>query len=825
MLKRLRRYICVLLTAAMVMMFTPVFGITVSADTSGDGWSFDEATGALTITTNGGTTSWRSSCDKTLVQSVEIQEGVTSIGSSAFSGCTALVSIEIPDSVMSIGNQAFTSCYKLESIKIPNGVTSIGLMTFWDCLDLASIEIPDSVTSIGNFAFVGCRSLTSIEMPNNVISIGWSAFYDCTGLVSIEIPDSVTSIGGAAFEGCSNLTSITIPNSVESIGDEAFKDCSSLDKIIYPSGLDVSNASIPDTATQVKYTVNNGEVTITEIILPDGKDSVEIPDTIGGKTVTIPKELMKDVIHDHEGGTATCQKVAVCDICGQEYGDLAAHSLTHTELKEATCTEDGNIEYWTCSVCEKYFSDANGTEEVSSYDIVIDAFGHNYENGICTLCYKVDPDHEHTGGTATCIQKAVCDICGKEYGDLASHRLTKTAAVPATCTETGKDKYWTCSVCGEYFSDENGTEKILSLDDIVIAALGHDYVNGKCTRCQEIKPDHEHIGGTATCTQKAVCDICGEEYGELAAHASDSGTVTKKPTTSETGVKTFKCTVCGYVIKTETIPALGGGSETPTEPSKPTDPLDPSEPTDPVIPDKPFIPSRPDNGIPFIKNENGATGWDVIKAKTENADRGSVITIDMNGVTVVPGNIFDAFKGKDVTVVFDLGEDITWSVNGKDITSDKTSDIDFSVKADTKNIPVDVINNITGERYSIQISLSHNGELGFTAVLSINLGSENAELYAALYFYNDGDLTFVDESMIAGDGTAKLKFTHASDYLIVIDEKSNGNVEKPDNSGETSEPGKSDTEDDNPSTGIAVSLTPLTAALAVVVITANRRRK
>lgn len=798
MLKRLRRYICVLLTAAMVMMFTPVFGITISADTSGDGWFFDEATGALTITTNGGTTSWRSSCDKTLVQSVEIQDGVTSIGSSAFSGCTALASIEIPDSVMSIGNQAFTGCYKLESIKIPNGVTSIGLMTFWDCLDLASIEIPDSVTSIGNFAFVGCRSLTSIEMPNSVISIGWSAFYDCTGLASIEIPDSVTSIGGAAFEGCSsltsitmpnnvesigneafegcsNLTSITIPNSVESIGDEAFKDCSSLDKIIYPSGLDVSNASIPDTATQVKYTVNNGEVTITEIILPDGKDSVEIPDTIGGKTVTIPKELMKDVIHDHEGGTATCQKVAVCDICGQEYGDLAAHSLTHTELKEATCTEDGNIEYWTCSVCDKNFGDENGTAEIT--DTAIPA---------------------------------------------ADHTMTHTERKEPTCTETGNIEYWTCSKCNKTFSDSEGNTGVT---DTGIGALGHDYVNGKCTRCQEIKPDHEHIGGTATCTQKAVCDICGEEYGELAAHTSDSGTVTKKPTTSETGVKTFKCTVCGYVIKTETIPALGGGSGTPTEPSKPTDPLDPSEPTDPVIPDKPFIPSRPDNGIPFIKNENGKTGWNAIRAEAEIAAKGGTITVDMNGVTVVPGNIFDAFKGKDVTVVFDLGEDITWSVNGKDITSDKTSDIDFSVKADTKNIPVDVINNITGERYSIQISLSHNGEFGFTAVLSINLGSENAELYAALYFYNDGDLTFVDESVIAGDGTAKLKFTHASDYLIVIGEKSNGNVEKPDNSGETSEPGKSDTEDDNPSTGIAVSFTPLTAALAVVVITANRRRK
>lgn len=110
MLKKLRRYICILLTAAMTMMFTAAAGITAGAELSGTGWLFDETTGALTITTNDGTTAWRSSCDKKLVQSVEIQEDVTSIGNSAFSGCTALVSIEIPDSVQSIGSQAFTSC-------------------------------------------------------------------------------------------------------------------------------------------------------------------------------------------------------------------------------------------------------------------------------------------------------------------------------------------------------------------------------------------------------------------------------------------------------------------------------------------------------------------------------------------------------------------------------------------------------------------------------------------------------------------------------------------------------------------------------------------
>ena len=162
-----------------------------------------------------------------------ITYSVTSIGYSAFDGCSSLTSITIPNSVTSIGGSAFYECTSLTSITIPNSVTSIGEKAFYECYGLKSITIPNSVTSIGESAFESCSGLTSITIPNSVTSIGERAFFECSGLTSVTIGNSVTSIGELAFAWCSGLTSINIPNSVTSIGNFAFRFCSGLTSPVY----------------------------------------------------------------------------------------------------------------------------------------------------------------------------------------------------------------------------------------------------------------------------------------------------------------------------------------------------------------------------------------------------------------------------------------------------------------------------------------------------------------------------------------------------------------------------------------------------------------
>lgn len=178
---------------------------------------------------------------------------------------------------------------------------------------------------------------------------------------------------------------------------------------------------------------------------------------------------------------------------------------------------------------------------------------------------------------------------------------------------------------------------------------------------------------------------------------------------------------------------------------------------------------------PYIKDDSGKEGWDVIKPQLEEAKAGDTVTVAMNGTTVVPKDVIDSIKGKDTTLVLDMGNGLSWKIYGKDIT-DAAGDIDFDVTvgADAgKSIPVDVINNVTGEHSSLNLTLAYDGEFGFAATLTVNMESKNAGLYANLFYYNEqtGELEFISAGQIDPDGNVELVFTHASDYTIVVDAK------------------------------------------------------
>ena len=225
--------------------------------------------------------------DNDTIKNVVIEDGVTSIGNSAFESCGGLTSVTIPDSVTSIGNFAFSGCEGLTNITIPNSVTCIGMKVFGGCSGLTSITIPNSVTSIDEGAFEFCSSLTSIFLPDGITSIGVGAFVNCESLTDITIPDGVTNIGDWAFEECSNLTSITIPDGVTSIGDWAFYHCNSLTNITIPGSVtnighstffgckNLTSITILDGVTSIGMSVFSSCESLTDIIIPNSVTSIE----------------------------------------------------------------------------------------------------------------------------------------------------------------------------------------------------------------------------------------------------------------------------------------------------------------------------------------------------------------------------------------------------------------------------------------------------------------------------------------------------------------------------------------------------------------------
>lgn len=220
------------------------------------------------------------------------------------------------------------------------------------------------------------------------------------------------------------------------------------------------------------------------------------------------------------GGTATCTHKAVCEVCGGEYGEMAAHSFTAEKAEAqylksaATCTEKA-IYYKSCAV---YGLSSEGTADEATF-FSGNALDHNWgawtsnEDGThtrtCTVdgcsagtqtenCIDANKDHkcdicdyiisecaddnkdhkcdycgkkltEHTGGKATCKDKAKCEVCGAEYGELDAKNHTNLNHFPATAatkTTEGNIEYWYCEGCGKYYSDKDGTKGIKKADTV-----------------------------------------------------------------------------------------------------------------------------------------------------------------------------------------------------------------------------------------------------------------------------------------------------------------------------------------------------------------------
>ena len=162
--------------------------------------------------------------------------------------------------------------------------------------------------------------------------------------------------------------------------------------------------------------------------------------------------------------------------------------------------------------------------------------------------------------------------------------------------------------------------------------------------------------------------------------------------------------------------------------------------------------------------------------KIEDAKEGSTVKITLRtGQTKLDKEVFEELAGRDVTLEISLPGGVTWTVNGEDIpkTADLT-DLDMGVSLNTSTIPVDLINAITGEIGTVQLTLKHDGPFGFTMTLTAPVGKENEGLWANLYHYDEdaGEMVYQTAAQVDEDGNVALPFDHASQYALVLDSKS-----------------------------------------------------
>lgn len=479
-----------------------------------------------------------------MISSVVIDEGVTTIGVSAFSTYatssadgigTALTSVKLPSTLTKISNNAFLGCKLLTRVDIPEGVTAVGDKAFYLCNSLAYVTFPDSLRSIGSFGFADCWALTSAELPA-VETLGLSAFGLCKNLSHVDLGNSLRTIGNGAFSGCPKLTSITFPDTLKSIGSRGFEG-NALTSVVIPDGVELDWMAFSNISA-LQNIVLLGTPNANSDKQPFSWTSTAAGPVIFYANGSAAIEKLKNGF----GYFVHPKQRYFADTDG---GILAAEVVAS---KLAPLEKDGATFYG--------WMDSNGKVLTKGEDGYY-AIPANTAKGTVYTAQWQEPTHEHNWSEwsvttpVTCLtdgkESRTCGICDEvETRDIPTngHSWSEwSVTTPAACLTAGEESR-SCGVCGE-------------TETRSIPANGHSWSAWRVTT-------------PATCVsgvESRTCACGAVETRVLPAvneHTWDNGTVTLAPTYTMEGERTFTCTVC-HGTRTESIPvrtrpSTGGSS-------------------------------------------------------------------------------------------------------------------------------------------------------------------------------------------------------------------------------------------------------------------------
>lgn len=412
----MKRFAFALMLALLCVGLFCVAAEASSSGTCGDNltWTLNDA-GTLKISGTGEMLNYSTASNSrpwgTDIKSVEIENGVTSIGNFAFYYCSNLNNVSIPSSIISIGEKAFGFCSKLTSVTIPASVTNIGDRAFMQCKGLTNITLSEGLTCLGYDMFELCEGLTNVTIPSSVTNVKQGVFSECYNLTTATFSDGVSFIGNSMFYRCQSLTNVTIPSSVIKIENGAFTECYMLKNITIPSSVQsigigafsytgISSISIPSSVKSIGASVFSIYDKLTDVYYT-GTEAEKAQISISEDNAKLNSATWHytpasyTVAFDANGGSVDTASKTVTN--GSAYGDLPIATQSNYSF-------DG------------WFTSASGGTQITSnttVDLTADQtlYAHwTYTPTSYTVTFNAN------GGAVSTSSKTVTN--GSTYGDL-----------------------------------------------------------------------------------------------------------------------------------------------------------------------------------------------------------------------------------------------------------------------------------------------------------------------------------------------------------------------------------------------------------------------
>ena len=553
----------------------------------------------------------------TALKTINWSKSITDIQSYAFENCDALTKLAIPNTVTNIGEGAFYECGGLSAIAVPNSVKTLGSRAFENCDDLAKVSISDSVTSMGEKAFYDCDALTDVKLGTGITQIPTSCFEHCDVLPSVVLPYRISKVGDNAFKNCVALTEITIPRATTSISTSAFSYPAKMtvygisgtyaETFANQQGMKFVNKAVKATNVvldKTELTLNRGmKYSLTMTVTP-----ATFTDKVSWKSTNV------DVAAIAEDGTVTAKgagqatiKVTVGDVsatCKVNVVQPVTSIYLNKTALEMTALDTYQLQ------ASVYPSEANN-KEVSweSSDEKVATVDENglvqaKEKGTAVITAKAKDGSEVSRSCKVTVKNTayvVTDISKLEsthnYENNCSDFwvYTKAGASALNITFNSKTaleedfdylyvfdkdnkqvgKYTGTQLAGKTITVSGDTVKIQLVSDDAGNAWGFkvdviaEKVEEECKHTDTTKREVRNAKA-ATCTLDGYsgdiyCTNCGNliEAGSVTkaiGHQWDNGVITKAATATQTGIKTYTCTVC-KITRTEVIKALGNNTK------------------------------------------------------------------------------------------------------------------------------------------------------------------------------------------------------------------------------------------------------------------------